>query len=144
MRVQELANRVRIAPHVVRYYARIGLLRPKRDAGNGYRRFGAEDLKRIVFIRQAQRLGFTLTEIRLVLEMSSRGKTPCHTVRAIVQQRIAENAEQLAALQSALSGALQPDYWGIALLSVGALAIGFWFPKTHTIGLPTMPNSKNV
>jgi len=100
MRVQELANRVRIAPHVVRYYARIGLLRPKRDAGNGYRRFGAEDLKRIVFIRQAQRLGFTLTEIRLVLEMSSRGKTPCHTVRAIVQQRIAENAEQLAALQA--------------------------------------------
>ena len=100
MRVQELANRVRIAPHVVRYYARIGLLRPKRDAGNGYRRFGAEDLKRIVFIRQAQRLGFTLTEIRLVLEMSSRGKTPCHTVRAIVQQRIAENAEQLAALHA--------------------------------------------
>ena len=100
MRVQELADRVRIAPHVVRYYARIGLLRPKRDAGNGYRQFGGEDLKRVSFIRQAQRLGFTLADIRVVLEMSSRGKTPCPTVRAIVQQRIAENAQQLAALQA--------------------------------------------
>lgn len=100
MRVQELADRARVAPHVVRYYARIGLLRPRRDVGNGYRQFGIEDLKRVRFIRQAQRLGFTLTEIRQVLEMSSRGKTPCPTVRAIVQKRIAENAEQLAALRA--------------------------------------------
>ena len=100
MRVQQLADRLDVAPHVVRHYARVGLLRPKRDAGNGYRRFTADDVKRVVFIRQAQRLGFTLAEIGHILEVSSRGKTPCPTVRAIVEKRIAENAAYLAELQA--------------------------------------------
>ncbi len=100
MRVQQLADRVNVAPHVVRYYTRVGLLRPKRDAVNGYRRFSADDVKRVVFIRQAQRLGFTLAEIRHILEMSGRGKTPCPTVRAIVQERIAENSSYLTELQA--------------------------------------------
>ena len=92
MRVQQLADRLNVAPHVVRYYTRVGLLRPKREAANGYRRFSADDVKRVVFIRQAQRLGFTLAEIGHILEVSSRGKTPCPTVRAIVEERIAQNA----------------------------------------------------
>ena len=53
-----------------------------------------------MFIRQAQRLGFTLAETCHILEMSSRGKTPCTTVRAIVQKRIADNAVNLAELQA--------------------------------------------
>ena len=100
MRVQQLADRVDVAPHVVRYYTRVGLLRPKREAANGYRRFSADDVKRVVFIRQAQRLGFTLAEIGHILEVSSRGKTPCPAVRAIVEERIAQNAAYLAELQA--------------------------------------------
>ena len=100
MRVQQLADRLNVAPHVVRYYTRVGLLRPKREAANGYRRFSADDVKRVVFIRQAQRLGFTLAEIGHILEVSSRGKTPCPTVRAIVEERIAQNAAYLAELQA--------------------------------------------
>lgn len=49
---------------------------------------------------RAQRLGFTLAETRHILEMSSRGKTPCPTVRAIVQKRIADNAANLTELQA--------------------------------------------
>lgn len=100
MRVQQLADRVDVAPHVVRYYTRVGLLRPKRDAVNGYRRFSADDVKRVVFIRQAQQLGFTLAEIGHILDMSGRGKTPCPTVRAIVEERITQNAAYVAELQA--------------------------------------------
>ncbi len=100
MLVQQFSDRVGVAPHVVRYYAQIGLLRPKRDVANGYRRFSAEDVKRVVFIRQARRLGFTLAEIRHILEMSSRGKTPCPAVRAIVEKRIDQNAAYLVEMQA--------------------------------------------
>jgi len=110
MQVHELATRTAIAPHVVRYYARLGLLRPARDPHNNYKHFSQVDLQRLVFIRKAKRLGFTLGEIRLVLEMSRKGKTPCPQVREVVRRRIADTARDLAeltALQERMKGALR-------------------------------------
>jgi MerR family transcriptional regulator, Zn(II)-responsive regulator of zntA len=98
MQVHELATRAAIAPHVVRYYARLGLLRPVRDPGNKYQHFSQADLQRLAFIRKAKRLGFTLGEVRLVLEMSRKGKTPCPLVREVVRRRVADNAHDLAEL----------------------------------------------
>jgi len=110
MQVQELATRAGVAPHVVRYYARLGLLRPVRDARNKYKQFSLADLHRLAFIRKAKRLGFTLSEVRLVLEMSLKGKTPCPLVREVVARRVAENARNLAevtALQERMQSALR-------------------------------------
>ena len=45
----------------------------------------------------------------------------------------------LAILQSALAGALAPVFWGIALLSVGALLVGLWFPRLHVDQLAGAP-----
>ena len=98
MQVHELATRAAVAPHVVRYYARLGLLRPARDPRNKYKHFSQADLQRLAFIRKAKRLGFTLGEVRLVLEMSRKGKTPCPLVREVVRRRVADNAHDLAEL----------------------------------------------
>jgi len=98
MQVRELATRAAVAPHVVRYYARLGLLRPVRDPRNKYKHFSQADLQRLAFILKAKRLGLTLGEVRLVFEMSRKGKTPCPLVREIVRRRVAESARDLAEL----------------------------------------------
>ena len=110
MQVQELATRAAVAAHVVRYYARLGLLRPTRDPRNQYKHFSQADLQRLTFIGQAKRLGFTLGEVRSVLEMSRKGKTPCPLVREVVRRRIADNESDLAellALQARMQRALR-------------------------------------
>lgn len=61
--VNELALETAAPPHVVRYYARIGLLKPRAHQQNGYRLFGSLDAQRLRFIRLAKNLGFTLNEI---------------------------------------------------------------------------------
>ena len=98
MTVSELSKRGGLAPHVIRYYARIGLLEPARNPENGYKLFVASDVERLRFIRQAQNLGFTLEEISQFLAQSQDGRSPCAQVRHILQQRIEENRRKLSEL----------------------------------------------
>lgn len=110
MKVNQVAESAGVSPHAIRYYARLGLLVPARQSGNGYRRFADADVKRLAFIRKAQALGFTLKEIRDVFEMSRAGRTPCPLVREIVQRRVKENSRRLAevaALQRSMESALK-------------------------------------
>ena len=109
MRVSELGRRAQVSPEIIRYYTRIGLLKPSRDPENGYRIFSDADLKRIHFIRRSKRLGYTLAEIAEILRVSSKGKSPCPKVREIIQRRIKENRnelEELTALQARMENAL--------------------------------------
>lgn len=109
MIVSELAKSSGIPAHVVRYYARIGLLRPVRNPENGYKLFKQDDIARLRFIRQAQSLGFTLDEIQQILAQEGRGTVPCPMVRNILARRIEENRRQIKALlekQKRMEGAL--------------------------------------
>ena len=100
MRVADIAHQAKVEGHVVRYYARLGLLRPQRDQDNGYRLFADEDLIRLRFIRQAQALGYRLAEIRQILSDADRGRSPCPRGREILRKRIEENRRRLSALQA--------------------------------------------
>ena len=93
--ISDLARGADVEPHVVRFYARLGLIRSARQTANGYRQFVPLDLKRLRFVRAAQSLGFTLREIREIMHRSRRGKTPCPLVREIIAQRLRENRERL-------------------------------------------------
>jgi MerR family Zn(II)-responsive transcriptional regulator of zntA len=98
MTVTELAKLAGVTPDVIRYYTRIGLLKPTRNADNNYKQFGQDDVKCVRFIRRAQRLGFTLAEIAEIIETSRQGNTPCPMVREIIRRRIEENGRALAEL----------------------------------------------
>ena len=93
--VMSVARAAGVQAHVVRFYARTGLIRPARHAANGYRQFVPLDVKRVRFVRAAQSLGFTLSEIREIFRRSRHGKTPCPLVRDIIVARLAENRERL-------------------------------------------------
>lgn len=99
MTVNQFAKRAGVAPHVIRYYARIGLLKPRRS-GSGYKLFAAADAKRLHFIHRAKALGFTLDEIAAIFHESSHGKSPCPGVREIIQRRIDENRRALGELRA--------------------------------------------
>src|SRR5450756_3145603 len=85
MKVTQVAAKTGVSPYAIRYYTRIVLLTPARQSGNRYHRFTDADVTHLSFIRKAQKLGFTLKEIRTIFDKSRAGQTPCPLVREIVQ-----------------------------------------------------------
>ena len=98
MTVSQFAKRAGVVPHVIRYYTRIGLLKPRRQSGSDYKLFTAADVKRLHFIQRAKALGFTLDEIAEIFHASSHGKSPCPRVREIIRRRVDENRRALSEL----------------------------------------------
>ena len=103
--VGRLARAAAVNVETVRYYQRIGLLpRPSRNFGS-IRRYLPEDLKRIRFIKRAQKLGFSLDEVALLLGLSD-GRH-CAETKMLAQKKLAlveEKIADLAAIQKALKG----------------------------------------
>jgi DNA-binding transcriptional MerR regulator len=99
MIVSELAQQAGIPAHVVRYYTRIGLLKPSRHPENGYKLFKRDDIHRVRFIRQARGLGFKLNEIEDLLSQVYQGKSVCPDVRKILRERIVQNKAEIRALE---------------------------------------------
>jgi DNA-binding transcriptional MerR regulator len=86
-------------PNTVRFYERSGLLpRPSR-AANGYRLYNQDTLRRLRFIKQAQALGFSLDEIRHILNLRGRGKETCRCVLAIAETTLTETEQKIYDLQ---------------------------------------------
>src|SRR3990170_2772498 len=68
--IGKLAAAGGVGVETIRFYQRKSLLdEPTRESG--IRRYGSEDLRRLRFIRQAQTAGFTLVEIRELLDLDS-------------------------------------------------------------------------
>ncbi len=113
MLVHELAEMAQVPAHVVRYYARIGLISPRGRAENGYQLFNSDDALRLLFVRRAQQLGLTLTEIRSFLAREDHGAPPCCArLQETLRKRLAETRRKIAELQSLETRLVSVlDYW---------------------------------
>lgn len=69
MHIGELAERAEMSLHTIRHYDEVGLLRPSGRSVGGFRLYIDEDLRRLLVIRRMKPLGFTLEEMRQVLEI---------------------------------------------------------------------------
>lgn len=99
--IGKLARASGVHVETLRYYERRGLLpRPPR-AASGYRRYPADAVRRVRFIRKAQALGFSLREIEglLDLRVGSNGRH-CREVREIAEGKIAEVDAKIKDLRS--------------------------------------------
>ena len=83
----------------VRYYERRGLLRHRDRSAGGYHRYDRESVRRLRFIRRAQELGFTLSEIQELLELRVDSETVCEDVRCRAQSKIADMQQKIRDLQ---------------------------------------------
>ena len=107
--IGQLASAAGVGIDTVRYYERSGLLKPATRSASGYRKYGEGELDRLNFIRRAQHLGFSLTEIAELLAISSRGDLAAMYQAAKVRltdidKRIAELHRVRDALTSLMSG----------------------------------------
>lgn len=75
LRIGEIAARAGVAPSALRFYEEQGLVLPERNE-SGIRIYARSALRRIAFIRAAQRIGLSLDEIRAALESLPEGRTP--------------------------------------------------------------------
>ncbi|MGQ0655947.1 MAG: Hg(II)-responsive transcriptional regulator [Betaproteobacteria bacterium] len=97
MTIGALAEAAGVHVETVRYYQRRGLLHePRRQAGS-VRRYDADAVKRLRFVRRAQELGFTLEEIKNLVRL---GETPnCRGARELAAQKLALVSGRLADLR---------------------------------------------
>lgn len=100
MRVNELAAELHTTPDTVRYYTRIGLLQPQRNRGNGYKSFSDADKTRLNFILSARSLGFTVEDVRQILDVADTGNTPCTLVRRLIENRLGEIEKRYQAMKA--------------------------------------------
>jgi len=91
-----------VGVETIRYYQRRGLLeipeRIRAGGGGGIRRYGAEDIRRLRFIRSAQTAGFTLEQIGDLLLLDAHRDRK--KIRALAEERITALNNQIAALES--------------------------------------------
>lgn len=73
--IGQLSQRSGVASSALRYYDDLGLISSNRSAGN-QRRYGQHMLRRVAFIRSAQRVGLTLDEVGEALATLPSGRTP--------------------------------------------------------------------
>ena len=98
LKIGEVSKRSGIGIEALRFYEKSGLLDSPARTYSGYRVYGEEVLERLSFIKRAQALGFSLDEIRRIVDDARRGESPCDEVREIVQRRMTELDERLREL----------------------------------------------
>src|SRR5437762_12067834 len=91
--IGEVAKRSGASRKALRLYEAAGILPAPRRTQSGYRVYSSEALDLLAFVRQAQRLGFTLDESKEIVATKRAGRAPCPHARDLVQ-RTAEELTQ--------------------------------------------------
>ncbi len=99
LKIGDVAKQTGIGIETLRFYERSGLLDAPVRTEAGYRLYGTDALATLEFIKRAQMLGFTLTEIKRIIAESRSGESPCDEVRETVRQRLVELDEKLRQMQ---------------------------------------------
>ena len=103
----------------IRYYERIGILpKPPRSEG-GHRLYDIEQIKRLVFFRRSRELGFSVDEIRTLLQLVDGKRYTCQKVKAVTEQHLEDVKKKISdlrrlqktlhAISSQCEGGLVPD-----------------------------------
>lgn len=96
--IGEVARRTGASRKALRLYEEAGIVPAPRRSAAGYRMYDRETLALLAFVRQAQRLGFTLDEIQQIVALRRAGHAPCPRVRDLVRRKAADLDRKLAEL----------------------------------------------
>jgi len=91
LQIGEVARESGTPVDTIRYYEKTGLIeKPSRSEG-GFRKYAGESVEKLRFIRKAQSLGFSLREIKGIIQCSQEGLKPCcNLVRKLFTGKILE------------------------------------------------------
>lgn len=88
IRIGELAKRTTLSIDAIRFYEKRQLLSKAPRSAGGFRLYTAGDIEQLRFIRQMQRLGFSLREIRELTDLRSKKTDACESVRELLKHKI--------------------------------------------------------
>jgi len=98
MKIGEVAKRSGTGIETIRFYEREGLLPEPERRPSGYRQYDESSVARLEYIRRAKELGFTLAEIRELLELSV-ASSDCEHVRRRAEAKVADIENKIRSLQ---------------------------------------------
>ena len=93
----------------IRYYEELGLVKASGRTEGGFRLFNSDIFARLNFIKRAQNLGLSLSEIKEFLDVHDQGDLPCDRVKIKLQDKLLAielQIQQLLTLKLELEGLL--------------------------------------
>lgn len=97
--IGQVARKAGVGVETIRFYEREGLVEKPARRASGYRQYEPGAVHRIRFIRHAKELGFTLREIKELLELRVEPDCHCGEVLELAQAKIADIQQRLEALE---------------------------------------------
>lgn len=98
MLITEAARQAGVRAATLRYYERIGLVRPGARRASGYREYTADDIRVVRFIRRAQELGLSLDDAKQLLALRRVRPAQRGAVRAVAARRLDDVEQRIADL----------------------------------------------
>ncbi len=99
MKIGEVAAATGVTTKTIRYYEDIGLLPEPERSPNGYRSYGSDTVERLLFVRDAQATGLSLTEIASILELRGHGASTCTHVVHLLEHHLEELDRHIVSLK---------------------------------------------
>ncbi len=124
----QLAKKAQVNVQTIRYYERRGLIHEPPRRASGYRQYSQEDLTLIRFIKRAQELGFSLREIKELLDLRVDTTRTCQDVKKRADVKIADIELKIETLQRMKS----------ALVKLAVICQGGETPTTECLILEAM------
>ena len=109
LRIGDVARSAGVNVQTLRYYERRGLVLPEFRRHSGQREYGDSAVRRVRAIKAAQQLGFTLTEIQELFDLSAhrRGSDELHARAMAKIAEIDERIEQLQGMRAGLEDVIE-------------------------------------
>lgn len=100
LRISNLAERTGTTTHTIRYYESVGLLPPAARQEGRQRRYGHEDVRRLTFVRRCRDFGFSMEQVRELVDLVNDPARDCTDVLGIAESHLAPVRARLAELRS--------------------------------------------
>ena len=99
MQIGDLAARTGLTVDAIRFYERDRLLHTAARSSGGFRLFSVGDLEDLTFIQNAQDLGFSLDEIRDLLNLKHAAHSDCGQIEQLLERKIGLVRRKISALR---------------------------------------------
>jgi len=99
MQIGELAKRTTLSIDAIRFYEKRQLLPKAIRSSGGFRLYTTGDIEQLHFIRQMHELGFSLREIRELIDLRTRKVAACESVRELLKSKLVGVRAKLQELQ---------------------------------------------
>lgn len=110
MNIGDAAKVSGVSAKMIRHYEAMGLIPQATRTEAGYRRYSAQDISTLRFIRHSRDLGFSLDQIRALLDLWQDRQRPSRQVKALAQahlQALDQKLQEIHAMKAALAHLVQ-------------------------------------